>query len=232
MRIDDIVLDSILKNNEKLKTFQENAHKLRIGILGGTFDPIHYAHLATAEFIRGKYNLDRVIFIPSGNPPHKFWNITDKNDRYDMVVLATVNNENFVVSDMEIAKVGKTYTIDTLKELKRIYPTCELFFITGADAICDIEAWKDVEENFKLATFIAATRPGISLLRAQDYIEKLKNKYNAKIMNVYVPSLDISSTYLRDQLNQGKSVRYLIPENVETYIKKKKLYNCGVENEL
>ena len=102
MRIDDIVLDSILKNNEKLKEFRENAHNLRIGILGGTFDPIHYAHLATVEFIRGKYNLDKVIFIPSGNPPHKFWNITDKNDRYDMVVLATVNNENFVVSDMEI----------------------------------------------------------------------------------------------------------------------------------
>ena len=227
MRIDDIVLDSILKNNEKLKEFRENAHNLRIGILGGTFDPIHYAHLATVEFIRGKYNLDKVIFIPSGNPPHKFWNITDKNDRYDMVVLATVNNENFVVSDMEIEKVGNT--VDTLRELKNIYPTCELFFITGADAICDIEAWKDVAENFKLATFIAATRPGISLLRAQDYIEKLEKKYNAKIFNVYVPSLDISSTYIRDQLNQGKSVRYLIPENVETYIKEKRLYNFGVE---
>ena len=83
--------------------------------------------------------------------------------------------------------------------------------------------------NFKLATFIAATRPGISLLRAQDYIEKLEKKYNAKIFNVYVPSLDISSTYIRDQLNQGKSVRYLIPENVETYIKEKRLYNFGVE---
>lgn len=229
MRIYDIVLESILKNNEKLKEFRENAHNLRIGILGGTFDPIHYAHLATVEFIRCKYNLDKVIFIPSGNPPHKFWDITDKNDRYNMVVLATSKNENFVVSDMEIEKVGKTYTIDTLKELKKTYPTCELFFITGADAICDMEAWKDVAENFKYATFIAATRPGISLLRAQDYIEKLEKKYNAKILNVYVPSLDISSTYIRDQLNQGKSVRYLIPENVELYIKEKCLYNCGVE---
>ncbi|MCC3867615.1 nicotinate-nucleotide adenylyltransferase [Terrisporobacter mayombei] len=209
--------------------FRDSAHNLRIGILGGTFDPIHYAHLATVEFIRGKYNLDKVIFIPSGNPPHKFWNITDKKDRYEMVVLATVKNENFLVSDMEIKKVGKTYTIDTLRELKKAYPTCELFFITGADAICDIEAWKDVAENFKLATFIAATRPGISLLRAQDYIEKLENKYNAKIINVYVPSLDISSTYIRDQLNLGKSVRYLIPESVESYIKEKGLYNFGVE---
>lgn len=229
MRIEDIVNKSILKNNEKMEEFRRNAHNLKIGILGGTFDPIHYAHLATVEFIRGKYNLDKVIFIPSGNPPHKFWNITDKQDRFEMVVLATINNENFVVSDMEIKKDGKTYTIDTLRELKRTYPTCELFFITGADAICDIEAWKDVAENFKLATFIAATRPGISLLRAQDYIEKLEKKYNAKIINVYVPSLDISSTYIRDQLNLGKSVRYLIPDNVETYIKEKGLYNFGVE---
>lgn len=229
MRIEDIVIESILKNNEKMEGFRDSAHNLRIGILGGTFDPIHYAHLATVEFIRGKYNLDKVIFIPSGNPPHKFWNITDKKHRYEMVVLATVKNENFVVSDMEIKKVGKTYTIDTLRELKKTYPTCELFFITGADAICDIEAWKDVAENFKLATFIAATRPGISLLRAQDYIEKLENKYNAKIIDVYVPSLDISSTYIRDQLNLGKSVRYLIPENVEAYIKEKGLYNFGVE---
>lgn len=229
MRIEDIVIESILKNNEKMAKFRDSARNLRIGILGGTFDPIHYAHLATVEFIRGKYNLDKVIFIPSGNPPHKFWNITDKKDRYKMVVLATVKNENFVVSDMEIEKVGKTYTIDTLRELKKTYPTCELFFITGADAICDIEAWKDVAENFKLATFIAATRPGISLLRAQDYIEKLENKYNAKIINVYVPSLDISSTYIRDQLNLGKSVRYLIPENVEAYIKEKGLYKFGVE---
>ena len=229
MRIEDIVVESILKNNEKMKAFRESAHNLRIGILGGTFDPIHYAHLATVEFIRGKYNLDKVIFIPSGNPPHKFWNITDKKERYEMVVLATIQNENFVVSDMEIKKVGKTYTIDTLRELKKTYPTCELFFITGADAICDIEAWKDVSENFELATFIAATRPGISLLRAQGYIEKLESKYNAKIINVYVPSLDISSTYIRDQLNLGKSVRYLIPENVEAYIKEKGLYNSGVE---
>ena len=229
MRIDDIEVDSILENKKKLTEFRENAHNLRIGILGGTFDPVHYAHLATVEFIRCKYNLDKVILIPSGNPPHKFWKITDKYDRYNMVVLATVKNEYFVVSDMEIEKVGKTYTIDTLRELKRTYPTCELFFITGADAICDIEAWKNVEENFKLATFIAATRPGISLLRAQDYIEKLEHKYNAKILNVYVPSLDISSTYIRDQLNQGKSVRYLIPENVETYIKEKELYKNEVE---
>ena len=221
MSIDNLVNISQQINNDKLEIFRKNNQKIKIGIMGGTFDPIHYAHLATVEFIRGKYNLDKVIFIPSGNPPHKFWNITDKNHRYDMVVLATVTNENFVVSDMEIEKVGKTYTIDTLRELKKTYPTCELFFITGADAICDIEAWKDVAENFKLATFIAATRPGISLLRAQDYIEKLEKKYDARIINVYVPSLDISSTYIRDQLNQGKSVRYLIPEHVEIYIKEK-----------
>ncbi|MGM9535320.1 MAG: nicotinate-nicotinamide nucleotide adenylyltransferase, partial [Intestinibacter sp.] len=99
----------------------------------------------------------------------------------------------------------------------------------GADAICDIEEWKDVEENFKLATFIAATRPGISLLTAQDKIESLERKYNANIINVYVPSLDISSTYIRDQLKKGNSVRYLIPESVERYIMEKNLYGVGDE---
>lgn len=229
MSIGDIVAQAILKNKHKLDDFRQKSDNLRIGILGGTFDPVHYAHLATVEFIRCKYKLDKIMFIPSGNPPHKLWNITDKYDRYNMVVLATANNENFVVSDMEIEKVGKTYTVDTLREIKKTYPTCEIFFITGADAICDIETWKDVEENFKLATFIAATRPGISLLRAQDYIEKLEKKYNAKIINVYVPSLDISSTYIRDQLSLGKSIRYLVPEEVYRYIHEKCLYKYGVE---
>ena len=124
-------------------------------------------HLATAEFIRDKYNLHKIVFIPSGNPPHKNIDITNKYDRQNMVLLATANNKNVLVSNIEVERQCKTYTIDTLRELKQTYPNCEIYFITGADAICDIETWKDVADNFKLATFIAATRPGISLLRAQ-----------------------------------------------------------------
>ena len=178
MSIDNLVNISQKINNDKLEIFRKNNQKIKIGIMGGTFDPIHYAHLATAEFIRDKYKLDKIVFIPSGNPPHKQdYKVGDKYNRYNMVILATQNNENFIVSDIEVKRNKKTYTIDTLRELKKIYPNTEIYFITGADAICDIETWKEVEENFKLATFIAATRPGISLLRTEEKIQSLIKKY-------------------------------------------------------
>lgn len=222
MNIDLLVKESIKANLAKNK---KRSNFKKIGIMGGTFDPIHYAHLATAEFIRIKYQLDKILFIPSGNPPHKTnRTVIDKYHRYNMVLLSTMTNEKFEVSSIEIDKDEKTYTVDTLRQLNIIYPDSELYFITGADAICDIESWRDVEENFKLATFIAATRPGISLLKAQDKIEKLREKYNANILTIYVPSLDISSTYIREQIKENNSVRYLIPENVEKYIHEKLLY--------
>lgn len=227
MGIDNLVNKAILVNNGKLEKFEKENKKIKVGIMGGTFDPIHYAHLATAEFIRDKYKIDKILFIPSGNPPHKNKNITNKYDRYNMVLLAISNNNNFIASDIEIKRKERTYTIDTLKELKSKYKNAKIYFITGADAICDIESWKDVNENFKLATFIAATRPGISVLRAQEKIETLKKKYNANIISVYVPSLDISSTYIRDQLKENKSIRYLVPEYVEKYIHYNELYKYG-----
>lgn len=227
MAINNIVDESFIINQKKLKQFGDRCSNVKIGIMGGTFDPIHYAHLATAEFIRDNYKLDKILFIPSGNPPHKKGNITDKYDRYNMVLLSTVNNDDFIVSDIEIKREKSTYTIDTLKVLKQIYKNAEIYFITGADAICDIETWKDVEGNFKLANFIAATRPGISLLRANEKIKELKDKYNANIESVYVPSLDISSTYIREQLNKHKTIRYLVPELVQEYIYNEKLYSSG-----
>ena len=225
MTINNLVNEYFIINQEKLTKFDNKCDSIKIGIMGGTFDPIHYAHLATAEFIKENYKLDKILFIPSGNPPHKDKDITDKYDRYNMVLLSTVSNEDFIVSDIEIKREDKTYTIDTLKYLKQIYKNSEIYFITGADAICDIENWKDVEGNFKLANFIAATRPGISLLIANEKIKDLKDKYNANIESVYVPSLDISSTYIREQLKRNKTIRYLVPELVQEYIYNKKLYN-------
>lgn len=224
MNIDNLVNKAKIMNSDKLKRFETINSRVKIGIMGGTFDPIHYAHLATAEFIRDKYKLDKIIFIPSGNPPHKQHYVVDKYDRYNMVILATMNNDDFIVSDLETKKNGKTYTIDTLKYLRKKYKNAEIYFITGADAICDIETWKDVRENFKMANFIAATRPGISLLKAQEKIEYLTKKYEAKIISVYVPSLDISSTYIREQIKENKSIRYLVPEDVQNYIYNNKLY--------
>ncbi|HSQ89252.1 nicotinate-nucleotide adenylyltransferase [Romboutsia sp.] len=229
MSIDNLIKEAEIKNTVKLEYFKKTNKKIKIGIMGGTFDPIHYAHLATAEFIKDKYKLDKIIFIPSGNPPHKQSNITNKYDRYKMVTIATMNNDDFLVLDLEIKRNEKTYTIDTLRYLKQAYKNIDIHFITGADAICEIETWKDVSENFKLATFIAATRPGISLLRAQEKIENLIKKYSANIISVYVPSLDISSTYIRDQLKENKSVRYLVPEDVEKYIYNNGLYKDGDE---
>lgn len=229
MKIDNLVIMEEKENNKKLDEFKNNNSKMKIGILGGTFDPIHYAHLATAEFIRDKYSLDKIFFIPTGNPPHKLGIKTDKYDRYNMVLLATSSNKNFLVSNVEIERNERTYTIDTLKYLKETYKNTEIYFITGADAICDIEKWKDVENIFDLATFIAAARPGINQLVAQEKIEQLIKKYKANIISVYVPSLDISSTYIREQLKDGRSVRYLVPETVENYLYKNKLYEQGDE---
>ena len=149
MSIYDLVIESKFYNNDKIADFENNYDGLRVGVLGGTFDPIHYAHLATVEFIRCKYKLDKIIFIPSGDPPHKLWNITNKYDRYNMVLLAVAKNKDFIAFNTEIEKKGKTYTVDTLRHLKKNYPGAEFFFITGADAICDIEEWKDLEHKTK-----------------------------------------------------------------------------------
>lgn len=195
---------------------------MRIGIMGGTFDPIHIGHLVCAEEARMQFGLDTVIFMPAGHPALKPDTITSAEDRYLMTVLATASNPNFQVSRLEIDRPGLTYTIDTIRTLKEQYPNSELFFITGADAVFEILSWKDAEELSTLVTFIAATRPGYDLHAA----EKDHGQAIAlfKIEYIVVPALAVSSTDLRARCAAGKDIRYLTLDTVAGYIAKNRLY--------
>lgn len=203
-----------------------NSKRERFAVMGGTFDPIHYGHLVTAEAVRDKFKLDKVLFMPTGNPPHKMNRATsDPNHRYLMTVLATITNPYFEVSKLEIDRAGITYTVDTIKELRRIYgDDAEIYFITGADAMLEIFSWHNVEELFRICTFVAATRPGFHGKDMEQKLSEIKSKYKEKIFSIEVPSLAISSTDIRSRIKNGKTIRYLLPEAVEHYIRNNKLY--------
>jgi nicotinate-nucleotide adenylyltransferase len=198
----------------------------RVGLMGGTFDPIHYGHLVTAEAARINFNLDEVIFIPTGNPPHKKnYKVTPPEQRYIMTVLAVNSNPFFKVSRIEIERPGYTYTVETLKQLGQIYGReASLYFISGADAVFDILTWKDVAEVFNYCTFIAATRPRYPVEKLKRKLAEIKQVYGKDVIPMEVPGMDISSTEIRKRINQGLSVKYLLPENVCKYIEKYGLY--------
>lgn len=198
----------------------------RFAVMGGTFDPIHYGHLVTAEAVRDEFKLDKVIFMPSGNPPHKMSRATsDPSHRYLMTVLATITNPYFEVSRAEIDRSGITYTVDTIRELRNIYgENAEIYFITGADAILEIFTWHNVEELFKICSFVAATRPGFHGKDMEQKLNEIKSNYRKEIFSIEVPSLAISSTDIRNRIKNGKTIRYLLPEAIEDYIRKSSLY--------
>jgi nicotinate-nucleotide adenylyltransferase len=197
---------------------------VRLGIMGGTFDPIHFGHLVTAEEALVQFNLDRVIFMPTGNPAFKSdERVTSGEHRYLMTVIATASNADFDVSRMEVDRPGLTYTVDTLIALGDEYgPSTELFFITGADAVWDIVSWKDAETVADLVTFIAATRPGYDLDEARLLHESAATRF--RIEYVEVPALAISSTELRRRVAEKRPITYLSPESVVAYIAKYDLY--------
>lgn len=201
---------------------------MRIGIMGGTFDPIHYGHLMLAEQIRTEYHLDQVVFIPVGNPPHKDTEkIGNKRHRYEMVCAATASNARFSVSDIEVAQEGVTYTIDTIKALKAQYaPEDIFFFITGADVLLEIETWKAYETLLKQVRFIGATRPGTDAAALCEKVASLNEAYDAGIELFHLPALAISSTDIRNRVFEGRSIKYLLPENVEMYIEDAGLYRA------
>jgi len=192
--------------------------------MGGTFDPIHLGHLVTAEEALVQFNLDRVLFMPTGQPAFKANdNVTPAEDRYLMTVLATASNPDFDVSRIEVDRPGLTYTVETLEALRTMFgPTTELFFITGADAVWEIVSWKDAERIADLATLIAATRPGYDLEAARKLHEDAETRF--RIEYIEVPALAISSTDLRARIASRRPVRYLMPESVIAYVDKHGLY--------
>lgn len=201
----------------------------RVGLMGGTFDPIHYGHLVAAEAARVDFGLDRVVFIPSGHPPHK----TDKAissgwDRYIMTMLAVSDNPHFDVSDTEIKREGLSFAVDTVREFRRsLAVDAEIYFITGADACLEILGWKDSSQLLSECRVIAATRPGISNSHLKDEIARLYPDFSERFYVLEVPALAISSTDIRSRVNDHRSIRYLLPESVRQYIRRRRLYIGG-----
>lgn len=209
-----------------MSKFRHDNEKIRIGVMGGTFNPIHYGHLVAAEAARAEFGLNKVIFVPSGNPPHKQNQIiADAEHRYLMTVLATASNPDFEVSRVEVDKDDLTYSVYTIKDLRKVYgENAEIFFITGADAVLELLTWYKIEELLTLCKFIAVTRPGFDKRELEQKIQEISSKYNGEIICIEVPLLAISSTDIRERLRDGKPVKYLLPETVEEYMSKNGLY--------
>jgi nicotinate-nucleotide adenylyltransferase len=189
----------------------------RVGIMGGTFDPIHHGHLVAASEVAERFALDEVVFVPTGEPWQKPVGVTPPEDRYLMTVIATASNPQFQVSRADIDRNGPTYTIDTLRDLRKLYgPEAELFFITGADALEKILSWKDALEVFSLAHFVGGTRPGFEL--------SAEHLPADSVTLVEVPAMAISSSDCRNRVRGGKPVWYLVPDGVVQYIAKRGLY--------
>ncbi|OKL45959.1 nicotinic acid mononucleotide adenylyltransferase [Boudabousia liubingyangii] len=191
--------------------------KKRIGVMGGTFDPIHHGHLVAASGVQAAFNLDEVIFVPAATQPFKQGRkITAAEDRYLMTVIATASNPRFSVSRVDIDRGGVTYTVDTLTDLFGTCEEVEAFFITGADALARILEWKDAKKLLEMAHFVGVTRPGYKL----DVPEEIQGRVSL----VEVPAMAISSTDCRTRVQEGQPVWYLVPDGVVQYIQKNELY--------
>jgi nicotinate-nucleotide adenylyltransferase len=194
--------------------------------MGGTFDPVHYGHLVTAEEALVQFGLDEVVFMPTGVPQAKRHpTVTSAQDRYLMTVIATASNPHFSVSSLEIDRPGPTYTVDTVRELRRLRGDVELFFITGADAVVEMLHWKDVAELASLTRFIAATRPGFDLHAFTAELPAGPGAPRVEVMEI--PALAISSTDIRSRVAEGRPISYLLPEPVAAYIRKQGLYGAA-----
>jgi nicotinate-nucleotide adenylyltransferase len=186
--------------------------------MGGTFDPVHHGHLSAASEVAARYDLDEVVFVPTGQPWQKTHRtVSPAEDRYLMTVVATAANPRFTVSRIDIDRQGPTYTIDTLRELHASYPDAELFFITGSDALAQILGWRAADELFGLAHFVGVSRPGYAPVDLGEFPD-------GAVTLVQVPALAISSSDCRDRVGRGHPVWYLVPDGVVQYIEKRLLY--------
>jgi nicotinate-nucleotide adenylyltransferase len=196
----------------------------RVGVMGGTFDPIHHGHLVAASEVQAWFDLDEVVFVPTGDPWQKSsGEVSPAEDRYLMTVIATAANPRFNVSRVDIDRGGPTYTIDTLRDLTGLKPGAELYFITGADALADIFTWRNAGELFELANFVGCTRPGYDMDSTT-----LDGIPADRVTIVEIPALAISSTDCRERKQRGEPVWYLVPDGVVQYIAKHDLYPASL----
>lgn len=195
----------------------------RIGIMGGTFDPIHIGHLVAGEEVRARLGLSHVIFMVAGDPPHKSRRVvSDSEHRYSMTERAIASNPDFSASRLEIDREGPTYTVDTMVALKRIHPEADLFFITGADAVFEIIGWERADLLADLVTFVGVSRPGWDISAQREEHDNASSRF--KIEFLEIPALAISSTDLRERIRSGLPIRYLTPDPVVDYIHAHGLY--------
>ena len=194
-----------------------------IGLMGGTFDPIHYGHLILAEQAWEKFGLDKVLFVTAANPPHKTNQaVTDAKHRYKMTCLAVECNEHFAASTIELDREGRSYTIDTIKEIIRLYgDTTRVYLLVGADEARNFMSWRDPYGIAQLATVVVANRPGMPV---SESLAMLPKDFAEKVVPLEMPGVDISSTDLRERIRKGRSVRYLMPDSVEKYLCESGLY--------
>lgn len=192
--------------------------KRRIGIIGGTFNPIHLGHLMIAEVARESFHLEKVIFVPARIPPHKHNDVIDAKHRYAMTAAAVADNPYFEISDVEMRREGPSYTIDTIHYFKKIYgDSVSFYFIAGTDTIRDLPNWKFIDELLEHCHFIGAMRPDGSQV-VDTTLDLLGSKAKNRIHLMNVPEMKLSATYLRDRLRHGLTVRYMLPKCVVQYI--------------
>lgn len=211
---------------------------MNLGVFGGTFNPVHVAHLRVAEEVREALGLERILWIPSADPPHKRSELAPAPHRLEMVRIATASNPTFEVLDLELAREGRSYTVDTLSDLHRRFPDRRLWFLIGADALDEIQSWHDPERLFALASFAVFDRPGSGRAPLEQRLGPLGARFRrgalglehpcgTELREVAVSQLEVSASDLRRRIARGASVRYLIPDAVLDYIRKHRLYGEG-----